>query len=194
MQPWQDGRQVEAVGPKFVPRVRREMAGSRDVVNARMYESWQTEAPALYNNRNDPGAQKGGFMDMAPLSSRQDTKSYRQSQPYEVGSRAEVLAGNPYFQKFDVTQDPRNVARELRGSVFEEKADRGLKENKSLMEREFKHRNVNESVAEQAVRTRLEAGTAIRPVPTDTLKDYRLAASGGWTAEARGSWAGSTGW
>ncbi len=49
-------------------------------------------------------------------------------------------------------------------------------------------------VAEQAVRTRLEAGAAIRPVPTDTLKDYRLAASGGWSADARGSWAGSAGW
>jgi hypothetical protein len=196
MQPWHDGREAESVRPQYQVRVRREVAPTRDMVNARQYEHWQADTPALYNNRNDPNAQNA-FMDMAPLSSRQDGKSYRQAQPYVVGAaagKAAALAGNPFFQKFDVTQDPRNVARELRGSVFEEKTDRGRVENKALAQRDFQHQWVDKSVAEEAVRTQMTAAPMLRPQFDDTTRDYRLAASGGWSAADRGSWAGAAGW
>jgi hypothetical protein len=196
MQPWHDGREAMSVRPEYQVRVRREVAATRDAVNARQIDHWQADTPALYNNRNDPNAQ-APFMDMAPLNSRQDAKSYRQAQPYVVSAAASqtaALAGNPFFQKFDVTQDPRNVARELRGSVFEEKTDRGRVENRALAERDFSHQWVDKKVAEEALRTQLSSAPMLRPQFDDTTRDYRLAASGGWSATDRGSWAGSAGW
>jgi hypothetical protein len=47
---------------------------------------------------------------------------------------------NPYFEKFDVSSDSRNVARELRSVVYEDIDDRGVAESKKLLERSFESR------------------------------------------------------
>lgn len=45
------------------------------------------------------------------------------------------LGSNPYFNKYDIASDPRNVIRELRGVVSEDVVDRGLAESQKLLQR-----------------------------------------------------------
>jgi hypothetical protein len=58
----------------------------------------------------------------------------------------DALAANPYFDKYDIASDSRNVIRELRGAVSEEIVDRGLIESQKLLKREFESRWVDASV------------------------------------------------
>ena len=58
----------------------------------------------------------------------------------------DALAANPYFDKYDIASDSRNVIRELRGAVSEEIVDRGLIESQKLLKREFESRWVEASV------------------------------------------------
>lgn len=83
------------------------------------------------------------YMDMAPLSSRTDKRDFRQSQPYvPTGPN---LAENPFFDRYDPTRDPRNMLREVRSAVYENKeADRGIQESERIRERVFADRNVPE--------------------------------------------------
>jgi uncharacterized protein YdcH (DUF465 family) len=84
-----------------------------------------------------------------------------------------TLADNPYFTKYDVASDPRNVVRELRSVVSEDKVDRGVRESRSLLKREFQHRWVPEVVAEQKGYDTLEAYEMMRPKLTDMSFNYR---------------------
>ena len=62
---------------------------------------------------------------MKPLSARTNTQDYRQAQPFVAGDGK--LGTNPYFQKFDVASDPRNVIRgtdNLSGSTLRGQAAR----------------------------------------------------------------------
>jgi hypothetical protein len=80
------------------------------------------------------------FFDMAPLSSRTDKRDFRQSKPYD--STGPSLAENPFFDRYDPTRDPRNMVREVRSVVYEDKeADRGIKESERIRERTFTNRN-----------------------------------------------------
>lgn len=133
---------AQPVWPLFQPtipgkclsiRARKEFA-SRDTVNARQYEHWRTDAPAPVSHT---------YNDMNPEASRNNFKSYASAQGYVVGSPGDLQA-NPYFDKYDVSSDPRNVIRELRNTVVEEKTDRGLKESQLLMKRQQVNRWVTE--------------------------------------------------
>ena len=84
------------------------------------------------------------FQDMAPQSSRQDARDFRQSQPYD--SSGPNLSLNPYFDRYDPTRDPRNMVREVRSVVYEPKEpDRGLQESERIRARTFTNRNIDES-------------------------------------------------
>lgn len=50
---------------------------------------------------------------------------------------AESISANPYFDKYDVAGDSRNIVRELRSVIHEDIVDRGVNESKKLMERMF---------------------------------------------------------
>jgi len=52
----------------------------------------------------------------------------------------ESLSANPYFDKYDVAGDSRNIARELRSVVHEDIVDRGVNESKKLLGRAFENR------------------------------------------------------
>jgi len=86
------------------------------------------------------------FFDMAPLSSRTDKRDFRQSKPYDPTGPS--LALNPFFDRYDPTRDPRNMIREVRSVVYENKeADRGLKESERMRERTFTNRYYKEGEA-----------------------------------------------
>jgi len=108
------------------------------------------QANAIDDSRQTPSASsgvpdtaKGVFFDMAPLSSRTDTRDFRQSKPYDTSGPS--LAMNPFFDRYDPTRDPRNMIREVRSVVYELKeADRGIQESERIRERTFTNRNTPE--------------------------------------------------
>jgi len=100
-------------------RSRREVR-TRDAVNARMYELWQTDGK--YGIYNTPDLNKRPpFNDTLPINSRFLQKSYMVQPRYnENGHR---LAMNQYFGTYDPVYDSRNAMREIQGVVYEDKLD-----------------------------------------------------------------------
>ena len=122
--------------PQFMPRTRREFHPT-DTINARQFEHWQTAGRHGTYNRPDMN-QQAPFYDIMPSASRSNDRSYRSQPRFEVdGERG---AQNPYFGKYDATTDSRNMTRELRASVYEDKNTGFKHESSSIMERNLEHR------------------------------------------------------
>ena len=154
--------------PQMSLRSRQEVS-TRDSVNAHQYEHWQTDGRYGVYNRADQAAQ-AAFYDMMPTPSRTDSRSFAASQPYMAGGAA--LGNNPYFQKYDVTNDPRNVSRELRGAVFEPTTDRGLKESNKMLERQFTAAYIPPDRTKNDTETMLVARNQLMPEMDDYTKFY----------------------
>jgi hypothetical protein len=78
------------------------------------------------------------------------------------------LGSNPYFNKYDIASDPRNVIRELRGVVSEDVVDRGLAESQKLLQRGSESRwndssNITGEKDEKAAKEALLAFELLRP-------------------------------
>jgi hypothetical protein len=156
--------------PAFSLRARRE-APTVDSANARMFEHWRTDTPSLSLDRPQPG-KTARHMDMNPEASRINHKNYLQAQPYVTDGGG--LGDNPYFQKYDVTQDPRNVVRELRTAVTEDRTDRGLHESKSLLSRSLVNRWIGPDVVKTEQTDTLSAyDRVMKPQANDMKKSYR---------------------
>jgi hypothetical protein len=154
-------------------RVRRE-TNPQDTINARQFEAWQGSVPVVQGGGVDDAAtnMKPAFYDMAPLSSRTDKQDYRQSQPFVANGPS--LAMNPYFDRYDPTRDPRNMIREVRSVVYEEKeADRGLAESKRLTDRGYMSRWMPEGATQDSMKASLQAYEVMRPKVDDIATDYR---------------------
>lgn len=70
------------------------------------------------------------------------------------------LASNPYFEKYDIAGDSRNVIREMRGVVSEGVVDRGTAESQKLLQRSLESRWVREEKVDQDA---LSAFELLRP-------------------------------
>lgn len=162
--------------PKIMPppqmqlRARRE-APTRDSVNARNFEHWRTDVPGPRANVPDT-RKRGAYFDMSPTFGRNlDNNAFRQSQLFVTdGSQ---LQQNPYFQKYDITNDPRNVARELQAAVVETKPMRSEDESQRLYSRGFQHRYVPEPETEETISQALEAYDRLRPKLNDMKAIFR---------------------
>ena len=167
-------------GPVRIPpakmqlRVRREDAAS-DVINSRQFEAWQSSVPVVQGGSVDNRAtdMKPVFYDMAPLSSRTDKQDYRQSQPFVATGPS--LAMNPYFDRYDPTRDPRNMIREVRSVVYEEKeADRGLTESRRITDRGYMSRWIPEGASTEGLKASLQAYEIMRPKSDSIENVYKI--------------------
>jgi len=122
--------------PQFMARTRREIH-STDAINARQFEHWQTAGRNGTYNRPDMG-QQAPFYDVMPNSSRTSDRSYRSQPRFDPDLERGVQ--NPYFMKYDATTDSRNMTRELRASVYEDKNIGYQRQSDSIMERNIEHR------------------------------------------------------
>lgn len=169
----------QALASQYQPRIRREEI-SRNMA-----------AHVYFNPSDDPS--RVAFMDMAPINSRTDSRDVRQSQPYVPQTNSATM-NNPYFQKYDITQDPRNVSREINGAVYEDKnirGSRGSSESKAIMERGFHHRWIDPDQVKIDTEQRIMGSIATRPSQSTFIKrDYGAPGGSG----AGGSGAGATGW
>jgi len=172
--PYKYAGELRIPPPKMQLRVRRE-TDTYDTVNARQFENWQASVPVVQgsSDMNALGVQlKPQTYDMSPQSSRTDKRDYRQSQPYIP--TAPSLAMNPFFDRYDPTRDPRNMIREVRNAVYEEKeADRGLEESKRLTARGYTSRWMPEGSSTDDLRASLQAYEVMRPKVDDITADYR---------------------
>jgi hypothetical protein len=147
--------------PSMQLRSRKE-ASSRDAVNARMFEEWQTDAPQTREK----------IQDMNPINTRTSGTDYRQSQPYIPS--APQMGQNPFFDRYDPSFDPRNAIRELRSAVYENKTgERGIEETKRILERGFVSRWLPEGYVEQNHMDTLMSYEKIRPQMDNITKTYR---------------------
>jgi hypothetical protein len=155
--------------PEFSLRSRRELP-YKDVLNARRYEHWNTDAPGPSQNHPDVNRQSA-FNDMNPINTRTVTRDYRQAQPFVAG--AGKLGDNPYFQKYDVATDPRNVVRELQGAVYEYNAPRGQEVSQKLLSRNFETLHVPEAQVKKSYEEAIDVFAGIRPKLNDMKATFR---------------------
>jgi hypothetical protein len=151
--------------PNFMPRTRREVDAT-DSINARQFEHWQTDGKYGVYNRPDINKQ-APFYDMLPNGSRMNDLSYRSQPRFDADGHRGVQ--NSYFDKYDATFDARNMTRELRASVYEDKNTGYLKESEKILQRNFDNRWLNPEVASQQA----EAAEQLRPKMDDIRLFYR---------------------
>jgi hypothetical protein len=164
------GAPVRIPPPSMQIRTRKE-ASTKDTVNARFFEQWQTDAPHLTSDRADLSGAKV-LMDMNPISSRNATLDYRQSQPFVANGPQ--LGMNPYFDRYDPVADPRNAVRELRNAVYEDKSgERGVIETRRILERGFTSRWLPEGFVQANNMDSLLSYEILRPKTDDITKSYR---------------------
>lgn len=154
--------------PQFSLRSRREQP-TRDLYNARQYEHWNTDVPGPTQNFPDTQRQAPNY-DMKPINTRTVERDYRQAQPYVTGKQ---MSKNPYFQKFDITQDPRNVARELQSAVYEYNPPRDQSVSNRLMNRNFEARHVPQSEVKASYEEAIDLFAGIKPKLNDMKAVFR---------------------
>ncbi len=151
--------------PQFMARSRREV-DPIDAINARQFEHWQTDAKYGTMDRPDVNKQSP-FYDQLPNDSRMNDKSYRSQPRFDTEAHRGVQ--NPYFDKYDATFDARNMTRELRASVYEDKNTGYLKESEKLLQRNFDYRWLNPTVVQQQAK----AAEQLRPKMDDIRLFYK---------------------
>jgi hypothetical protein len=163
--------------PQFVPRSRREDL-TRDVVNARNLELQRSSAP-IQQSFFRPEPSTANFRPIARVmyNDQQGILS-RNTAPISIPApmfdpAGPKLVGNVFFDQHAPEYDARNVARELRGSVKDDKMVRGEVESKRILTRGFSSRYVPEGYAEQNQLNSLQAFEQLRPKIDDLSKQYR---------------------
>lgn len=151
--------------PQFMTRTRREV-DAIDAINARQFEHWQTDGKYGVMDRPDLNKQ-APFYDMLPIDSRMREQSYRAQPRYDVDAPRGVE--NPYFDKYDANFDARNMAREVRSVVYEDKNTGYLMESQKLLHRNFDNRWVDPVVTSQQA----EAAEQLRPKMDDIRLFYQ---------------------
>lgn len=151
--------------PRFIGRTRRE-TNAVDTINARQFEHWQTNGKYGTTNRPDVN-QQAPFYDMLPNSSRVNEHSYRAQPRYDTSGERGVE--NSFFDKYDTTSDARNMTRELKASVYEDKNTGFQKESNRLLQRQFDNRWLDPTVAVQQAK----AAEELRPKMDDIRLFYQ---------------------
>ena len=163
--------------PQFIPRSRREDV-TRDTANARNLELQRSTAPIQQSFfRPEPSTSAFGpkvstrYNDQMGLSSRNKGPISNPAPMFDPAGPK--LVGNVFFDQYAPEYDPRNVVRELRGSVKDDKMARGEMESKRILSRGFSSRYVPEGFAEQNQLNSLKAYEQLRPKIDDGKTNYR---------------------
>ena len=86
--------------------------------------------------------------------------------------QTDSLSDNPYFNKYDVASDSRNIVRELRAAVSEDIVDRGVRESQRLLQREMDSRWTPQGFAAEKGIDSLSAFELMRPKMNNMIKRY----------------------
>lgn len=104
------------------------------------------------------------------ISNRQDlyTALLQRKQQADIDN----LTSNPYFEKYDVQGDTRNIIRELQSVVTEDIVDRGLEQSQKLIRRGMESRWLPAHFAESQGLDTLSAYDLMRPKFNKQEKTY----------------------
>lgn len=84
------------------------------------------------------------------------------------------LSDNPYFNKYDIATDSRNLVREMTHVVTEDIVDRGVRESQRLLTRELENRWTPANYARDTGIDTLSAFELMRPKFNDMGRNYRF--------------------
>ena len=163
--------------PQFTPRSRREEI-TRDTANARYMDIQRSSAP-IQQAFFRPEPSTSGFSPRPGVPYRdQNAMASRNQAPISIPApvfdpAGPKLVGNVFFDQYAPEYDPRNVVRELRGSVKDDKTTRGEIESQRILSRGFSSRYVPQGYAEQQQLNSLEAFEQLRPKIDDLTRQYR---------------------
>ena len=151
--------------PKMIIRSRREI-DTKDAINARQFEHWQTDGKHGIYNRPDLNSQ-APFYDTLPISSRMNENNYLSQPRFDIHSHKG--GQNSYFDKYDTVYDARNTIRELKAVVYEDKNIGYTAEDNHLLQRNFDNRWMdNNRISEQ-----INASSEMRLKMDDIRKFYK---------------------
>lgn len=87
--------------------------------------------------------------------------------------QVDTMSDNPYFNKYDVASDSRNIVREMTSVVQEDVVDRGIRESQKLLQRELENRWLPQGYAQEKGIDQLSAYELMRPKFNDMSRTYR---------------------
>jgi hypothetical protein len=162
-------------------RVRVE-PNSRDAMNTRILEQMPFTAARNITPNNILLANKPLVQEMNPIDSRRGVNSYKQAVEFfpdadtQTGIQPKMKAPspfmqNPYLQRMDAQNEPRQIARELRGAVTEDNREKYLDLSQKIANRNFS--SVLLQVAEEEKMTNLTAYELLKPKIDDFSQQYR---------------------
>ena len=164
-------------------RIRVE-PNSRDAMNSRILEQMPFTAARNIVPQDILNATKPLVQDMNPIDSRRGVNSYKQA--VEFFPDADTKTGiqprakepkrfmqNPYLQRLDAANEPRQIVRELRSAVTEDNREKYLDLSQKIANRNFSHVLIqgDQVMVEQV--TNLKAYELLKPKLDDFSTDYR---------------------
>ena len=164
-------------------RIRVE-PNSRDAMNSRILEQMPFTAARNIVPQDILNATKPLVQDMNPIDSRRGVNSYKQAVEFfpdadtktGIQPRAkepERFMQNPYLQRLDAANEPRQIVRELRSAVTEDNREKYLDLSQKIANRNFSHVLIQgDQVMVQQV-TNLKAYELLKPKLDDFSTDYR---------------------
>ena len=169
---------VGTESPQNGVRLRME-PNNRDAMNARMLEGSQFTAA-----RNMTSGDKPIVQDMNPIDSRRGVNSYKQAAEFfpdadtktgiqPQAKEPERFMQNPYLQRLDAANEPRQIVRELRSAVTEDNREKYLDLSQKIANRNFTHVLIQGDQAMVQQVTNLKAYELLKPKLDDFSTDYR---------------------
>jgi hypothetical protein len=162
-------------------RVRVE-PNSRDAMNTRILEQMPFTAARNITPNDILLANKPLVQEMNPIDSRRGVNSYKQAMEFfpdadtQTGVQPKMKAPpafmqNPYLQRMDAQNEPRQIVRELRSAVTEDNREKYLDLSQKIANRNFS--SVLVQVAEEEKATNLTAYELLKPKIDDFSQQYR---------------------
>jgi hypothetical protein len=168
-------------------RIRQE-PNNRDAMNSRILEAMPYSASRIISPEEN--ARKPYFQDMAGIPTRTSVGNYKQSQSFfpdaelQNGPGGSVIpqavtqlpgrfTDNPYLQSMDAQNEPRQIMRELRGTVTEDNREKYIDFSQKMTDRNFRHSWLPPSEAEEQQVNNLQAYELLKPKFDNFGMNYR---------------------
>ena len=166
-------------------RLRAE-PNTRDAMNSRILEAMPYSAARNIVPSDILNATKPLVQDTNPIDTRRSVGSYKQAteffpdrEPIRTASgimpqtaplkRPEPFMQNPYLQRLDAANEPRQIVRELRSAVTEDNREKYLDLSQKIANRNFSHMWVPDTVQ----MANIQAYELLKPKLDDFSTDYR---------------------
>jgi hypothetical protein len=171
--------------PKINTGVRiRVEPNSRDAMNSRILEQMPFTAARNIVPQDILNATKPLVQDMNPIDSRRGVNSYKQAAEFfpdadtktgiqPKAKEPERFMQNPYLQRLDAANEPRQIVRELRSAVTEDNREKYLDLSQKIANRNFSHVLIQDDQVMVQQVTNLKAYELLKPKLDDFSTEYR---------------------